>query len=250
MSQSDWLTRLSTFLRPASVTIDDAIMPRRCVFCGTNCRNDEPLVCSGCHGDLPWNDRCCNRCAQPVGTLLPPGVDCADCQIDPPPALGTVAPLIYTFPVDAAIKAMKFHRKLFYAPAFGEVLVSAFERLPSGIDAILPVPLHWRRHVTRGYNQAQELCRPLLRKTGLPLVTNIRRQRPTAYQSGLDAHARRRNLRRAFAVRGKIARHHVLIVDDVITSGATCHTLARVLLQAGVDKVSVLALARAAQDFR
>jgi ComF family protein len=248
MSRPKLHTRFRKFMRGVSIRIDTAIMPRRCVFCGTRCHDDEPLVCTGCYGDLPWNDLCCRRCAQPIGSAQPQDVDCADCQVDPPPVQAMVAPLVYTFPVDAAIKAMKFHRKLFYAPVFGEVLVRAFGRLPAGIDAILPVPLHWRRHAMRGYNQARELCKPLLRQTGLPLVTNIVRQRPTVYQSGLDARARRRNLRRAFSVRGNLVGQHVLIVDDVITSGATCHALARTLLQAGVDKVSVLALARAAHD--
>lgn len=243
-------TILLEFLRAASGRIEQAIMPRRCVFCGTCSHDDEALICPGCHDDLPWNDCCCARCAQPVGSPLPPGVDCAGCQAAPPPVRTTIAPLIYAFPADAAIKSLKFHRKLFYVPAFGEILVRAFARLPSDIDALLPVPLHWRRHLTRGYNQARELCNPLLETTGLPLVSNIVRQRATAFQSGLSGQARRANLHGAFCVRGEIPGRHVLIIDDVITTGTTCRALATVLLQAGVDKVSVLALARAARPGR
>lgn len=170
---------------------------------------------------------------------------CADCQAEPAPFRMALAPLSYEFPVDAAIKMFKFRRRLHYAPAFGALLCKAFAELPTDIDALLPVPLHWRRHGHRGFNQAAELCRPLRKSTGLPVIRNVRRRRYTPYQSGLTARERRRNLRDAFAIRGVVERHHVLIIDDVITTGETTRQLARTLLQRGVAEVSVLALARA-----
>ena len=157
----------------------------------------------------------------------------------------TVAPLSYAFPVDAAIRALKFQRKLCYAAALGHVLLRSMPQLPRDIEALLPVPLHWRRQTLRGFNQAAELCRPLCRQAGYSTVQQVVRCRATPYQSGLDARHRQRNLSAAFRVRGKIRARHVLIVDDVITTGATCRELARVLLDAGVVKVSVLAVARA-----
>jgi ComF family protein len=202
-------------------------------------------ICDGCHADLPWIDNACSRCATPVATELPSGVYCAACQLDPPPFSSAVAPLEYSFPLDAAIKAMKFRRKLFYAPAFAYILTHAMRQLPADIDGLLPVPLHWRRHAIRGFNQATEICRPLQRHAGLPFVENVVRKRATPYQSGLVAAHRQRNLRAAFSLRGSVVSRHVLIVDDVITTGATCRQLARVLLDAGVDRVSVLAVARA-----
>ena len=117
--------------------------------------------------------------------------------------------------------------------------------LPADIDALLPVPLHWWRHATRGFNQADELCRILQKNHKLPLIRNVTRVRATPYQSGLDARSRRRNLRSAFAARGQINARHVLIVDDVITTGETCRQLAKVLRKNGAEKVSVLAIARA-----
>ena len=220
-------------------------MPLRCVFCGANRRPDRPPICKDCCAELPWNNLACRRCACPVIAQLPDGVSCASCQRDPPPYSVAVAPLIYAFPVDAAIKAMKFRRKLLYAPAFGHLLYEAMVGLPPEIDALLPVPLHWRRQMVRGFNQASELCRTIKEKTGIPLLPNVVRKRATPYQSGLIAAHRQRNLRAAFAVRGEIRAQHVLIVDDVITTGETCRQLARVLLQAGTQKVSVLAVARA-----
>ena len=147
--------------------------------------------------------------------------------------------------MDAAIKAMKFRRRLFYVPAFARILLQAMENMPGQFDALLPVPLHWRRQAYRGFNQAGELAIALSRKTGLPILNNVFRRRATPYQSGLAAADRQRNLRAAFTVRGTITARHVLIVDDVITTGETCRQLALLVLEEGAEKVSVIAIARA-----
>jgi ComF family protein len=225
--------------------LEHAVVPVTCVFCGARRERRQAPICDGCHDDLPWVANACRRCANPLAAQLPAGVHCAACQLDPPPFVAAIAPLEYSFPVDAAIKAMKFRRKLFYAPAFAHVLSAALHRLPGDIDGLLPVPLHWRRQALRGFNQSVELCRPMQRLTGLPPVRNVVRCRPTPYQSGLIARHRRRNLEKAFLVHGRIDSRHPLIVDDVITTGETCRQLAKVLLDAGAEKVSVLAVARA-----
>jgi ComF family protein len=231
--------------RHVTKALEDTFMPSRCVFCGTRSREGEADLCSGCFDDLPWNEISCSRCAQPVATPLPEHVHCADCQLRPPPFAAAVAPLLYSFPVDAAIKALKFRRKFYYAPAFGLLLARALPTLGGEVDTLLPVPLHWRRHALRGFNQAEELCKVIRKLHRLPLLGNVVRKRATRSQSGLNAKQRRRNLRAAFAVRGKIQAKHVLIVDDVITTGATCRQLATALLENGAQKVSVLAVARA-----
>lgn len=146
--------------------------------------------------------------------------------------------------MDAGLKALKFGRRLYYAPAFSDLLVATMHRLPTDIDALLPVPLHWRRQAFRGFNQATELSKPIARQYGLPILSGVRRRRSTPYQSGLTAIERSRNLRQAFFVRGAPVARHVLIVDDVITTGATTRQLARALVDSGVQKVSVLAVAR------
>ena len=228
--------------------IESALMPRRCVFCGVIARDDERFICDGCTRDLPWIAHSCQYCALPIAGALPPGVPCADCQLEPPLLTAAVAPLHYSFPVDTAIKAFKFHRKLHYQPAFSDILMSVSARLPAGIDALLPVPLHRWRRVRRGFNQAAELAAPVGKAMSLETLKNVARVSPTPYQSGLNAAARRRNLKSAFHVKGRIGARHVLIVDDVITTGETCRQLARVLLDNGAAKVSVLALARASKD--
>ncbi len=226
-------------------SVQHAVLPNACVFCGTSRPLGGVPICAACYADLPFVGTACHRCASPVAAELPAGVCCASCQLNPPPFEAGVAALRYEFPIDAAIKAMKFRRKLFYVPAFAHTLTVSMQELPAGIDGLLPVPLHWRRQALRGFNQAVELCRPLHKQTGIALVNNVVRCRATLYQSGLAARSRRHNLQSAFSVRGRVRARHVLIVDDVITTGETCRELACVLLDAGVEKVSVLAVARA-----
>jgi len=185
-------------------------MPLRCVFCGTRTQDGERYICGGCDADLP-------RVESP-----PPPVSS--------PCVHEVAPLAYEFPVDAAIKALKFRRKLFYAPALAQLLCDACSRLPSDIDAVLPVPLHWRRRWVRGFNQALEIARPVARHLDVPIVTHVVRRRATRSQ---------------FGMRGRLESEHPLIVDDVITTGATIHEIARMLRRAGVPRISALAVARA-----
>lgn len=202
-------------------------------------------LCGQCRRILPWNDTFCECCGQALVARQPQGVVCEACQADPPPYDKARAPLIYDFPVDEIIKSIKFRRQLWYVPAFAELLLPDLLNEFAGTDALLPVPLHRWRQMTRGFNQAIELCRPLRKATGLPILTQAVRTRATAAHSGLNATERRKNLRNAFAVVGKLDCRHPLIVDDVITTGETCSQLARTLLRAGAKSVGVLAIAHA-----
>ena len=175
----------------------------------------------------------------------PPGVACFACQSLRPPFEKARAPLIYDFPVDAVIKAIKFRRQLWYVPAFADLLRRTLTSEFAQVDALVPVPLHRWRHMTRGFNQATELCRPLHKATGLPIMTQVDRIRATSAQTGLNTAERKRNLKNAFAVSGKLKSRHPLIVDDVITTGETCSQLAMELIRSGAKSVSVLTVARA-----
>ena len=150
-----------------------SFLTARCAFCAVRCEAHEPYVCNGCTDDLPWH-----------GELIAGPM---------PPLTVVAAPLEYAFPIDAALKLLKFHRRLHYAPALGEILWRTLRELPADIDAILPMPLHWRRQAMRGFNQADELARTLRRKALLPMLRNAKRSRSTPFQSGLDAAARKRN---------------------------------------------------------
>lgn len=201
-------------------------------------------LCGHCLRILPWNDTFCECCGQAMLTPQPCGVVCEVCQAERPPYEKARAPLIYDFPVDDVIKAIKFRRQLWYVPAFAELLLPLLQNEFTNVDALLPVPLHRWRQMTRGFNQAIELCRPLHKATGLPMLTQAGRVRATVAQTGLKAIDRKRNLKQAFAVSGKLQCRHPLIVDDVITTGETCSQLAMALRKAGAKSVSVLTVAR------
>lgn len=202
-----------------------ALLPvPRCVFCDTRCTSVATCICDPCLQDLPWRTTLTSTDCDPMSVLI--------------------APLDYAFPIDAALKLLKFQRRCEYLPAFAQLLCHLANELPHDVDALLPMPLHWRRQAMRGFNQATELARPLHRCTGLPLLRGIERARHTPYQSGLDAAARKRNLSAAFVAKKPVAARHVLIVDDVITTGESCRQLAKTVLQAGAQSVSALALAR------
>lgn len=221
-------------------------MPVCCAFCGTRAYAHERGICAGCHADLPWLDVACALCADPLPAAAPTGTVCIACQQRRPPLAATAVPLRYEFPVDAGLKALKFRRKLHYAIAFGELLADSMRHLSTDVDALLPVPLHWRRNAWRGFNQAAELCKPVARRSDLPIIGGVARRRATPPQSVLAAERRQRNLRGAFVVRRELAGRNVALVDDVITTGTTVRELAATLLDSGVASVSVLAVARAA----
>lgn len=217
-----------------------------CVLCGNAAI--ERYFCSACQVDLPRIPLACERCGQPVTVPVPATTGCADCIAHPPPFRRVRATLLYDFPVDSALKALKFNGRLYYAPAFASLMMVELARHFQHADALVPVPLHRWRHATRGFNQALELSRPLARKSGLPVVRTTRRVRSTQPQTGLDAAARRKNLREAFALDGKLRCRHPLIIDDVMTTGETCRQLAYVLLKGGAQDVSVLTAAAAGRN--
>ena len=183
-------------------------MPTCCVFCGTPRRHYQSAICTGCEGDLPWIPEQCPRCARPLAAEPGSGVVCAECQLRPAPFEAAVAPLAFEFPVDAAVRHFKFHRKLHYARAFGELLCKAAARLPADIDGLLPVPLHWTRHGIRGYtsggvtldtnnrldfSKIVEMARPVyFEETGTPMekvsmAYNAERCRDTYTSDGSPA---------------------------------------------------------------
>ena len=203
----------------------DFLAPQSCVFCGSPSEGGEKNICRACFADLPWNE--------PATSPAPGNFECS------------IALMHYSFPIDVAIKSLKFRRKLYYSPALAEILCAARPLLPADIDALLPVPLHWRRKATRGFNQAVEISKPVSKMLRVPTLQYVQRRKATPSQSGLDAGERARNLRDAFTATRRIRYEHVLIVDDVVTTGATARALLKELLNAGAAKVSLLAVARA-----
>ncbi|HTL14445.1 MAG TPA: ComF family protein [Thermomonas sp.] len=218
------------------------LFPLRCLVCGEPGAHRRDL-CAACFADLPWQGPACPRCALP----LPEAGTCGQCLQAPPPLDEVRAAFDYRFPLDRLLPRLKFHGDF----AAGRVLAQCMaDALQDAVrpQAILPLPLHRTRLRQRGYDQALELARPLARALNLPLLADaLQRTRGTRAQSRLDAGARRRNLRGAFAVAPGIALPgHVVLVDDVMTTGATLHAAARALRAAGVARVDAWVCARVA----
>jgi ComF family protein len=143
------------------------------------------------------------------------------------------------------IHLFKYSRVRPLARPLGSYLASAIPRDQS-FDVVVPVPLHWRRLWERGFNQSDLLARAVARRYGAPVVRALRRRRATATQAGLTNARRRANVAGAFAVKRAraVSGRRVLLVDDVMTTGATASACAGALKRAGSRYVAVLALAR------
>ncbi|WP_237738801.1 ComF family protein [Alcanivorax hongdengensis] len=111
-------------------------------------------------------------------------------------------------------------------------------------DALCPLPAHWRRRWLRGFDQSARLTARLAKQWQRPLLPALQRQRPTPHQQGLRASQRRHNLRRAFRCVQPVTGLHLVLVDDVMTTGSSARAAARCLLDAGARRVSVWTLAR------
>lgn len=210
----------------------DTLFGSRCLLCGQAESRAGALApaCAGCLADLPWLG---DQGARGLSPGCPGDVRSA---------------LTYEYPVDRLIAAAKFGRQVPVARGLGQLLALRMPALPDPPDAVVPVPLHWRREASRGFNQAEEIARAVCDARGWPLRTDLcRRIRATPEQSGLGAAPRRDNLRGAFALlnardAGRCRR--VLLIDDVLTTGATVAALAEVFKAAGVPELSVWTVAR------
>jgi ComF family protein len=190
----------------------------------------------------------CSRCRTPFLNPFPLDEDgvCALCRsgvrgFDAAYSFGA-----YDGVLRELIHLFKYRRIRTLARPLADLLALAFP-LDRPLDVIVPMPLHWRRRWRRGFNQAALLAAELGRRRGLPVIRAVRRRRHTASQAGLTHAARRRNVAGAFVVRREeaVRGKRVLLVDDVLTTGATASACARALKQAGARSVAVLTLARA-----
>jgi ComF family protein len=177
---------------------------------------------------------------------LPEDYRCGACRRRPPGFDRLLALWSYRPPLDAVVRGLKFGRLDYLGRHLAAALAEELGDRISGCDRVVPVPLHWRRRLSRGYNQAERIARPLAGRLGLPLVPALARRRATPPQSLLGRDERLANLRKAFRVTrpGRIRGLHILLVDDVATTGATLDAAARALKHAGAAAVTALVAGR------
>lgn len=191
----------------------------------------------------------CDGCGAPFEYDLGEGVRCAACMAKPRAFSRARAACLYDDVSRGPILQLKHADRTDLAPLFARWISRSARDLLETADAIAPVPLHPGRLLGRRYNQAAEIARPLSRLSGVPyLPDTLVRGRATASQGGKSASGRRRNVAAAFAVpparAARIMGKRVLLIDDVMTTGATLEGCARALLAAGAARVDVAVVAR------
>jgi ComF family protein len=231
-------------------SVFNRLVPSRCLLCGRPTglmglpvsSGASDCLCSECAAELPRIANYCLRCALPLATR---GV-CGRCQTAPPPYLRCISPLLYSPPISQLVAHFKYSGRLAYGRLLSQELVRRLgDETKLGADLLVPVPLHWRRRWSRGFNQAEIIGDELSRALNLPLQTRwLSRVRATPPQQSLSAVERRRNLRAAFALRAPVAGLHIALIDDVVTTGATVGEISRLLLAAGAASVQIWCLAR------
>ncbi|MEM1110780.1 MAG: ComF family protein [Pseudomonadota bacterium] len=224
----------------------DSLLPQRCSLCALPSDCSLPL-CDSCKTLLRPNLHCCRQCAAPLPEASA-GRLCGACLKKPPPFDRVIAPWLYDDAMAYLVRRWKFEGAVGLTPLLGALWLQNAQATP-GIDIVTAAPLHWRRLLRRGYNQSELLLRELLAAGAFAAPPSMQpkllsRPRSTAPQYGLNASARRRNLRGAFTVRGRCDNLRVAVVDDVFTTGATASAMASALRSAGASAVEIWCLAR------
>ena len=215
------------------------LVTQDCLLCAA--ASEENIVCGACAADLPQLQKpCCPRCALPT----PNGEICGHCQVKQPHYEATLAAFNYDFPIDKLVQSFKYGHRLALGAYLGQQLASLSTNLVA--DVIIPLPLHPERLRQRGFNQALELARPVSTALKLPIdAAHCSRTRNTPAQANLPLRERVKNIRGAFFCSTDFTGKRVILVDDVMTSGASLDECARTLKLHGVAEITLLVVARA-----
>jgi ComF family protein len=248
------IKRAADTVRAVLRTALDLALPPLCPACR------EPVegqaLCPACWSKLSFITRpYCERLGIPFVYDPGPGILSMEAVADPPAYQRARAAVRFDEISRALVHALKYSDRLDLAPMMGRWVSHAWRELLAEADALVPVPLHWRRLWARRFNQSAMLAAAISAESGVPIATGVlKRVKPTAQQVGLSRTERAANVQGAFRVppeaRGAAAGRRLVLVDDVLTSGATVEGCARALLRAGAANVDVLIFARVAEPMR
>jgi ComF family protein len=234
--------------RTVRETVADALFPPSCAGCGRRIARHGAL-CSSCWPQLRFIEKpVCAVLGTPFSVPLGEGALSAKAIADPPPFARARAAVAYEGLARRFVLGLKFQDRQDQASWMAEWMLRAAPELVADADIITPVPLHWRRFIARRFNQSAVLAKAMADQCGKPFAPEVLvRTRSTQTQRGLTAPERDANVGRAFAVpeavRIAVAGRRVLLVDDVITTGATLKACTLALKKAGAAEVDCLAFA-------
>jgi ComF family protein len=244
-------------LRQLGSAMLELFLPRQCASCQkTWLHSHQGFWCQACSEELPWIESpICPRCGRPF-PKSPSSPDhlCGDCLQSAFLFDSARSATQHSGVVRKRIHQLKFGSQLHWAPPLAELLGELFRRNKSPtVDLIFPVPLHVKRLRQRGFNQAGLLAKAFGHQVGLPVLFHVlTRKSWTEPQTRLNREERLRNVKDAFHVidTGKVRKRHVLIIDDVYTTGTTLNECAKTLKAAGASEVHALTVSRALPDWK
>jgi len=252
--QSSRFSRFGARLRTGAGRTLNVALPPLCLACRQLV--GENGLCAACWGKLSFiAPPYCERLGIPFAYDPGPGVLSMQALADPPAYQQARAAVRYDEIARTLVHGLKYGDRLELAPLMGRWIARAGHELLSQTDALVPVPLHWRRLWLRRFNQSTLLAKAISHASGVPIAeTVLKRVKATAQQVGLSKTERAQNVQGAFRVppesKAAVAGRRLILVDDVLTSGATVDAGARALLRAGAVKVDVLVFARVVDAVR
>jgi len=240
---------IPAWLRQSARSLFDLLLPPTCPLClapippgpfDTFCANCQQQI-------LPLSAAACRRCAHPYPADVADDHLCASCLAEDPPLFERViVGGLFEGALQEAIHRFKYRGQINLDLPLADLLLTELRHHPMSFDLILPVPLHTRRLRQRTYNQSLLIARQIARHYRVPCPPQLlQRTIDTVAQQGLSAEQRRKNLRRAFTASAAVAGKNILLIDDVMTTGATARECSRALRKAGTAIITVAVLARA-----
>lgn len=226
----------------------ELVFPSFCHLCRRSAEESLPL-CPDCLEQIERIGKSrCEICGKGF-TGETPDRRCGDCLGHQPAFARARAFARYQDPMLSIIHRFKYNRGFYFLDWMIQGLLGVYQREFSEekFELLVPIPLHWRRILRRGYNQAFILAKPLSQKLGIPIAPGaLIRTRNTEAQAGLSPAQRKENVKKSFRVKSQklVAEKRILLIDDVITTGITINEAAKTLKKAGAERVCALALAR------
>ena len=239
-------------LAQALAPVVDLVFPPRCPLCGAGLSAQTGL-CASCWNDLVIpGEPACGSCNRPFGDGVPEGAICAACMANPPRHDGIAAGTLYNDASRRLVLAFKHGNRIALAPMMARLMTARLGFVDQGW-LVVPVPLHRWRLWRRGFNQAAVLAGEIAKARGARLLVDaLERRKPTPVLGGLGRKARARALAGAIAARSRhraeLKGASVVLVDDVLTSGATSDACVAALKRAGAERVVVACFARVLEE--